>query len=68
VFDAETATRLDVPVYLRAQLAANVYINGPALITEDQTTTVISSSFSASINSLGCIVLTKKQPPGENSE
>ena len=68
VFDAETATRLDVPVYLREQLAANVYINGPALITEDQTTTVISSSFSASINSLGCIVLTKKQPPGENSE
>ena len=68
VFDAETATRLDVPVYLREQLAANAYINGPALITEDQTTTVISSSFSASINSLGCIVLTKKQPPGENSE
>jgi N-methylhydantoinase A len=68
VFDAETATRLDVPVYLREQLAANVYINGPALITEDQTTTVISSSFSASINSLGCIVLTKKQPPGENGE
>ena len=68
VFDAETATRLDVPVYLREQLAANVYINGPALITEDQTTTVISSSFSASINSLGCIVLTKKQPPGEHSE
>ena len=68
VFDAEMATRLEVPVYLREQLAANVYINGPALITEDQTTTVISSSFSASINSLGCIVLTKKQPPGENSE
>jgi len=68
VFDAETATRLSVPVYLREQLATNVHINGPALITEDQTTTVISSSFSASINSLGCIVLTKKQPPGGNSE
>ena len=68
VFDAETATRLDVPVYLREHLAANVYINGPALITEDQTTTVISSSFSASINSLGCIVLTKKRQPGEENE
>ncbi len=67
VFDAETATRRDVPVYLREQLAANVFINGPALITEDQTTTVISSSFNASINKLGCIVLTKKQTPGENS-
>ena len=68
VFDAETATRLEVPVYLREQLASNVAINGPALVTEDQTTTVISSSYNASINDLGCIVLTKKQTPGENSE
>ena len=68
VFDAETATRLEVPVYLREQLASNVSINGPALVTEDQTTTVISSSYNASINDLGCIVLTKKQTPGENSE
>ena len=67
VFDAETATLMEVPVYLRAQLAGDVFINGPALITEDQTTTVISSSFSASVNSLGCIVLTKKRPPGRNS-
>ena len=68
VFDAETAKRRDIPVYLRAQLAANAHIKGPALITEDQTTTVISSSFGASINSLGCIVLTKNQSPGESSE
>ena len=68
VFDAETATQIEVPVYLREQLAANAYINGPALITEDQTTTVISSSFSASVNSLGCIVLTKKLPQGGNNE
>ena len=67
VFDAETATLMEVPVYLRAQLAGDVFINGPALITEDQTTTVISSSFSASVNSLGCIVLTKKRPPGRNN-
>lgn len=67
VFDAETATRMEVPVYLRKQLAGDVFINGPALITEDQTTTVISSSFSASVNSLGCIVLTKKRPPGGNN-
>jgi len=67
VFDAETAIRMEVPVYLREQLAGDVFINGPALITEDQTTTVISSSFSASVNSLGCIVLTKKRPPGGNN-
>ena len=68
VFDPETATRLDVPVYLREQLAFNAYISGPALITEEQTTTVITSSFSASINSLGCIVLTKKQHPRKANE
>ena len=68
VFDPETATRLDVPVYLREQLASNAYISGPALITEEQTTTVITSSFSASINSLGCIVLTKKQHPRKANE
>ena len=68
VFDPETATRLDVPVYLREQLAFNAYISGPALITEEQTTTVITSSFSATINSLGCIVLTKKQHPRKANE
>jgi len=68
VFDAETAERLNVPVYLREQLAANANINGPALITEDQTTTVVSSSYNASINNLGCIVLTRKKTPGANSE
>jgi len=68
VFDPETATRLDVPVYLREQLASTAYISGPALITEEQTTTVITSSFSASINSLGCIVLTKKQHLGKENE
>ena len=68
VFDPETATRLDVPVYLREQLAFNADISGPALITEEQTTTVITSSFSATINSLGCIVLTKKQHPRKANE
>ncbi len=35
-------------------------IPGPALIVEDQTTTVVSSTFEAGVNSLGYIVLTRR--------
>jgi len=52
---------LDAPVYLREQLAPGIRVDGPALITEDQTTTVVSSSYVAEIDARGYIVLTHKE-------
>ena len=60
LFDPVTAERVDVPVYFREQLAPGDRLDGPALITEDQTTTVITSAYAAEIDARGYIVLTHK--------
>ena len=59
-FEPFDARRVDIPVYFRESLAPGVRISGPALITEDQTTTVVTSSYDAEIDSRGYIVLTRK--------
>ncbi len=61
LFDTRTAERVESPVYLREQLASGTKIDGPALITEDQTTTVVTSSYIAEIDARGYIVLTRKE-------
>jgi len=62
IFDSATEKTVEAPVYARADLAPGCRFAGPALIVEDQTTTVVSSSFEAGVNSLGYIVLTRRQP------
>ncbi|MCC7081665.1 MAG: hydantoinase/oxoprolinase family protein [Burkholderiales bacterium] len=57
MFDLGALVLRDVPVFDRGQLAVDAVVMGPALIAEDQTTTVVSAGFRARINSLGCIVL-----------
>jgi N-methylhydantoinase A len=59
-FDPVAAERIDIPVYLREQLAPGDRLNGPALITEDQTTTVVTSRFDATIDARGYIVMTRR--------
>jgi N-methylhydantoinase A/oxoprolinase/acetone carboxylase beta subunit len=46
-------------VYQRTQLKAGHSISGPALITEDQTTTVVTSAFDAAIDARGYIILSR---------
>jgi len=60
IFDSATEKTVEAPIYARADLEPGCKIEGPALIVEDQTTTVVSSSFEAGVNSLGYIVLTRK--------
>ena len=57
VFEVSQARWREIPVYERAQLAAGAIIKGPALITEDQTTIVMTADFDATVNSLGYLVL-----------
>ena len=49
-----------VPVYARADLTPGDTVAGPALIIEDETTTLVTSAFTARINGLGYIVLTRR--------
>jgi N-methylhydantoinase A len=60
LFDPAVAGRVEVPVYLRNDLQPGTRLNGPALITEDQTTTVVTSNYHAMIDIHFNIVLTRK--------
>ncbi|MEE8500955.1 MAG: hydantoinase/oxoprolinase family protein, partial [Kiloniellales bacterium] len=60
VFDSATERTVEAPVYARADLEPGCTVAGPALIVEDQTTTVVSSSFDASVNALGYLVLERR--------
>ena len=57
MFDPDTGVFSSVPVYQRSALAPGAVIGGPAIIAEDETTTIVLASFTARINALGYIVL-----------
>ncbi len=57
VVDSSGADCLDTALYQRCDLAPGASIDGPALIIEDQTTTVVSSLFKAMVNPRGDLVL-----------
>ena len=53
---------VDAPLYRRESLTPGTTVQGPALIVEDQTTTVVGSAFDAMVNHLGYIVMTRRVP------
>ncbi|MBI4182914.1 MAG: hydantoinase/oxoprolinase family protein [Proteobacteria bacterium] len=55
VFDPDQGRFVPFAVYRRERLAAGAVIDGPALIEEDQTTTVVSPGFQARIDAFGSI-------------
>ncbi len=60
MFDPSAEAMIEVPAYRREDLRAGVRIAGPALITEAQTSTVVTSRFDAAINRFGHIELTRR--------
>ena len=52
----------DVSVYHRADLAVGSLVPGPAVIAEDETTTIVPKSFAARISPIGAILLEKVGP------
>jgi N-methylhydantoinase A len=60
-FEPDKAAAIDVPMYRREDLAPGARIAGPALISEAQTTAVVSSAFDATINRFGHIELHRRQ-------
>jgi N-methylhydantoinase A len=60
VFDADSADFFEVAIYERAALLPGAVIPGPAVIVEDETSTVVSRHFDARIDTFGYIELTRR--------
>lgn len=61
LLDPATGNAADTPVYLRSDLDVGARVPGPALITEDQTTTVVTAGWQAAIDAQGSIVLSRSE-------
>ena len=61
VFDLETGEFVDVAIHERRNLRPGAFIPGPAVIVEDETSTVVSRLFNAQIDAFGYIELTRRQ-------
>jgi N-methylhydantoinase A len=63
VFDAHTGQWLMHPVYLRTALAVGAWLDGPALVAEEQTTTAVPQGWRASLDGLGHLHLIDSTAP-----
>ena len=61
VFDPEAQTAATVPEYWRPDLAPGARLTGPAVIAEDETTTLIPANFDAAIAANGNIVIDRRK-------
>jgi N-methylhydantoinase A len=61
VFDPQAGAFADVPIYWRSDLAPGAKINGPAVIAEDDTSTVVSVLFEAHVDKFGYIALNRRE-------
>jgi N-methylhydantoinase A len=61
VFDPETGEFIEVAIHERGDLRPGALIPGPAVIVEDETSTVVSQLFDARVNAFGYIELTRRK-------
>ncbi|MEM7043073.1 MAG: hydantoinase/oxoprolinase family protein [Pseudomonadota bacterium] len=57
LFDGDSGEVIEVPTYWRADLEPDDRIDGPALIQEEQTTTLVTANFTATLATNGAIVM-----------
>ncbi len=60
IFDPLDGEFREVPIYYRKDLAPGAAITGPAVIVEDETSTVVSPRFDATINGFGYIEMRRR--------
>ncbi|WIM10340.1 hydantoinase/oxoprolinase family protein [Enhydrobacter sp.] len=59
VYDPADQDMKEMPVYHRTDLSIGSYVPGPAVIAEDETTTIVPKSFAARLSPIGAILLEK---------
>ncbi len=64
MFDPASGAWIEAAVHARADLRPGAVIQGPAVIVEDETTTLVTDGFGATVNALGQIVLTRMGAAG----
>ena len=57
IYDPALGKQVIVPVYWRFDMKPGASFKGPAIIAEDETSTIVGANFRAKINSLGYIIL-----------
>ncbi len=60
VFDPQTGSHRPVPLYWRFDLPPGTVVSGPAIIAEDETTTLVTAAFDATVNPAGYLVLERR--------
>ncbi len=61
MFDVDAGEFREVPIYWRPDLAPGARISGPAVIAENDTSTVVSPLFDARIDRFGYIELIRRE-------
>jgi N-methylhydantoinase A len=60
VFDPESGEFIDVAIHERRSLNPGAFVRGPAVIVEDETSTVVSRPFDARIDKFGYVELSRR--------
>lgn len=60
MFDGSEGNFIQVPIYHRSSLEPGSTFDGPAVIVEDETTTVVTSSFNVTVDAFESIILSAK--------
>lgn len=58
--DPDSGEMVSVPLFLRSKLRPGVQVAGPAILAEDETTTIVARGFRAQINGLGYIIIERE--------
>ncbi len=61
IYDPALGKQVTAPVYWRFDMQPGAVFKGPAIIAEDETSTIVGANFKGTINSLGYIILEHKK-------
>ena len=61
IYDPALGRQVQAPVYWRFDMKPGAAVKGPAIIAEDETSTIVGANFTAAVNSLGYIVLERRR-------
>ncbi|MNU09121.1 hypothetical protein D3C72_2555130 [compost metagenome] len=60
MFDVVSGGFVDAGIYDRATLEVGALVKGPALIAERETSTFVSSTFAATVQPDGCLLVERR--------
>ena len=61
IFDARDSAFLESQIVNRADIKIGAHVDGPAAIVEDETTTIVTNAYRATMCADGCLLVSKKE-------